>query len=52
MTQEEFLRLAAQDCNRVPVVRDVLADMDTPLSTYLKLADAPYSYLLESVQGV
>lgn len=51
MTQEEFLRLAAQDCNRVPVVREVLADMDTPLSIYLKLADAPYSYLLESVQG-
>lgn len=51
MTQDEFLRLAAQDCNRVPVVREVLADMDTPLSIYLKLADAPYSYLLESVQG-
>jgi anthranilate synthase component 1 len=29
----------------------VLADLDTPLSTYLKLADAPYSYLFESVQG-
>lgn len=51
MTQEEFLRLADQGCNRVPVVREVLADLDTPLSTYLKLADAPYSYLLESVQG-
>ncbi|UAW98779.1 anthranilate synthase component I [Halopseudomonas nanhaiensis] len=51
MTQDEFLRLADQDCNRVPVVREVLADLDTPLSTYLKLADAPYSYLLESVQG-
>ncbi len=51
MTREEFLRLAAQDCNRVPVVREVLADLDTPLSTYLKLADGAYSYLLESVQG-
>ena len=51
MIQDEFLRLAAQDCNRIPVVREVLADMDTPLSIYLKLADAPYSYLLESVQG-
>jgi len=29
----------------------VLADLDTPLSTYLKLADGPYSYLFESVQG-
>ncbi|MGB7388457.1 MAG: anthranilate synthase component I, partial [Pseudomonas neustonica] len=51
MTQDEFLRLAAQDCNRVPVVREVLADLETPLSTYLKLADGAYSYLLESVQG-
>lgn len=37
--------------NRVPVSRRVLADLDTPLSVYLKLAAAPYSYLLESVQG-
>lgn len=51
MTKDEFLSLAAQDYNRIPVVREVLADLDTPLSTYLKLADAPYSYLLESVQG-
>jgi len=40
-----------QGFNRVPLVREVLADLDTPLSTYLKLADAPYSYLFESVQG-
>lgn len=37
--------------NRVPVVREVLSDLDTPLSVYLKLADAPYTYLLESVEG-
>lgn len=36
---------------RIPVVREVLADLDTPLSCYLKLAQGPYSYLLESVQG-
>ncbi len=36
---------------RTPLVREALADLDTPLSTYLKLADAPYSFLLESVQG-
>lgn len=36
---------------RVPLVVEALADLDTPLSTYLKLADAPYSFLLESVQG-
>lgn len=37
--------------NRVPVMREVLADLDTPLSAYLKLAQGPYSYLLESVHG-
>lgn len=37
--------------HREPVSRRVLADLDTPLSVYLKLAAAPYSYLLESVQG-
>lgn len=51
MTQNEFQRLVEQGFNRIPVAREVLADLDTPLSTYLKLADAPYSYLLESVQG-
>ena len=44
-------QLKNTDCNRVPLVREVLADLDTPLSTYLKLANAPYSYLFESVQG-
>jgi anthranilate synthase component 1 len=33
------------------MIREVLADLDTPLSVYLKLADGPYSYLFESVQG-
>jgi len=51
MTHEEFLRLAAQGYNRIPLARETLADFDTPLSIYLKLADAPYSYLLESVHG-
>ncbi len=37
--------------NRIPLVREVLADLDTPLSTYLKVANAPYTYLFESVQG-
>ncbi|HCD28154.1 MAG TPA: anthranilate synthase component I, partial [Gammaproteobacteria bacterium] len=36
---------------RVPVVVETLADLDTPLSVYLKLAKGPYSYLLESAQG-
>ena len=51
MTHEEFLRLAAEGYNRIPLARETLADFDTPLSIYLKLADAPYSYLLESVHG-
>ena len=44
-------QLKGTACNRVPLVREVLADLDTPLSTYLKLANAPYSYLFESVHG-
>ena len=51
MTPEQFQILADQGYNRIPVSREVLADLDTPLSTYLKLANGPYSYLLESVQG-
>lgn len=51
MTPERFSELAEQGYNRIPLVREVLADLDTPLSTYLKLADQPYSYLLESVEG-
>ena len=51
MNREEFLRLAADGYNRIPLSFETLADFDTPLSIYLKLADAPNSYLLESVQG-
>ena len=51
MTPEQFQLLADQGYNRIPVSREVLADLDTPLSTYLKLANGPYSYLLESVHG-
>ena len=49
--QSELLDYAQQGYNRVPLVREVLADFDTPLSVYCKLANAPYSYLFESVQG-
>ncbi len=51
MNPEQFAALATQGYSRIPVHREVLADLDTPLSTYLKLADGPYSYLLESVHG-
>jgi anthranilate synthase component 1 len=51
MTESEFSRLAAEGYNRIPVTLETFADLDTPLSIYLKLANQPNSYLLESVQG-
>ncbi len=51
MTPDQFQQYARQGYNRIPVTREVLADLDTPLSAYLKLADAPYTYLFESVHG-
>lgn len=51
MSAEQFQQLAAQGYNLIPVVREVLADFETPLSTYSKLADGVHTYLFESVQG-
>ncbi|GAA5786538.1 anthranilate synthase component I [Chitiniphilus shinanonensis] len=51
ISHEQFAALAAQGYNRVPLVLELFADLDTPLSVYLKLANRPYSYLLESVVG-
>ncbi len=51
MTESEFNRLAQEGYNRIPVTLETFADLDTPLSIYLKLAGGPFSYLLESVQG-
>ncbi len=51
MNEQRFNELAGQGYNRIPVVREVLADMETPLSTYLKLGKGRFSYLFESVQG-
>ena len=51
MTPEQFDALVAEGFNRIPVVCEVLADLDTPLSVYLKLVDGPYGYLFESVHG-
>ncbi|MDR9432696.1 MAG: anthranilate synthase component I [Spiribacter sp.] len=51
MSPETIAEYQKAGFNRVPLVRELLADMDTPLSTYLKLAAAPGSYLFESVQG-
>jgi anthranilate synthase component 1 len=47
---EEFESLAARG-NLVPVVREILADMDTPLSLFRRLDDGRTSFLLESVEG-
>src|SRR6187455_2957162 len=51
MTQPDFRKLAEQGYTRVPVVAEARADLYTPLAVYLKLANAPFSYLLESVIG-
>jgi anthranilate synthase component 1 len=51
MTEQEFNDLARRGYNRIPVFRQLPADLDTPLSIYLKLANQPYTYLLESVVG-
>jgi anthranilate synthase component 1 len=48
---EAFEREARQG-NVVPVVRSVLADLHTPVGTFMRIAhNAPYSFLLESVEG-
>ena len=51
MTEAEFRALAALGYNRIPLVLEAFADLDTPLSLYLKLANQRYTYLLESVVG-
>ena len=51
ISNAEFDALGRQGYNRIPLVLETFADLDTPLSLYLKLANKPYSYLLESVVG-
>jgi len=51
MSRTEFEALAQQGFNRIPLITETFADLDTALSLYLKLANRPFSYLLESVQG-
>ena len=50
-SHEQFQQHAADGHTLIPVVREVLSDLDTPLSVYLKLADGPHTYLFESVEG-
>ena len=51
MTELDFDRLASEGYNRIPVVSEIRSDLDTPVALYLKLANKPYTYLLESVVG-
>lgn len=51
MTQQEFDNIASQGYNKIPISRKILADLYTPLSVYMRLANKPYSYFFESVQG-
>src|SRR3954454_7978453 len=52
ITELEFKSLASQGFNRIPLICEAFADLETPLSLYLKLAGGqPQSFLLESVVG-
>lgn len=51
ISRSDFDALAAQGHTRIPLVREVFSDLDTPQSVYLKLADGPYTFLFESVEG-
>ena len=50
-TIERFRELAEGGANLIPVYREVVADLETPVSAYLKIARGAYSFLLESVEG-
>lgn len=52
MIKDYFNQLARQGYNWIPVSRDIMADLETPLTCYLKLANKRYTYLFESLQGV
>ena len=45
LSQTAFDALVAEGYSRIPVTRTLLADTETPLSTYTKLCDQPYSFL-------
>ena len=59
MTEEQFQKFAESGYNRIPIVREILADTETPLSIYLKLGKGrgneagtgEHSYFFESIQG-
>ena len=51
ISAEQFNDYAQAGYNRIPLYRCVSADLDTPLSAWLKLANGPHTFLLESVEG-
>jgi anthranilate synthase component 1 len=51
VTELEFKALANQGYTRIPLIAESFADLETPLSLYLKLANEPNTFLLESVVG-
>ena len=51
MQHSQFNNLVDQGFNHIPLSREVVVDTDTPLALYLKLANTPFTYFLESVQG-
>ena len=48
---ENFQRSSGQGFNLVPILKNYVGDLETPLSVYLKLVHKPNGYLLESVVG-
>ena len=49
-TLKEFKEKSKQG-NLIPVYKEILADLDTPVSAYMKMCGGEYSFLLESVEG-
>ncbi|CDZ16540.1 Anthranilate synthase component 1 [Candidatus Johnevansia muelleri] len=50
-TYKNFIELSKAGYNRIPIYRDIFADIDTPLSTYMKIDKKSWTFLLESVEG-
>src|SRR5260370_22019786 len=50
-SEREFEELAKQGYGLIPVYREIAADLETPVSAFLKVANGEYAFLLESVQG-
>ena len=48
--KKQFIQLAKKG-NLIPVYKEIAADLETPVSSFLKIAKGDYCYLLESVEG-